>query len=156
MANDDTSALAAAVRELAVPAVDELGAELVEVEVKGQRGRRIVRVVVDGDEGIDVDVIAEVSRRLSEGLDEDDELIVGAYTLEVTSPGVDRPLTEARHFRRNVGRQVLVVHRRDSSTTETQGKLAEASDDEITVNVKGRMAKIPLDSIERAKVVLPW
>lgn len=156
MAKDDAAALAAVVRDHALPAVEDLGAELVDVEVKGQRGRRIVRVVVDGDEGIDVDVVADVSRRVSEALDADDELFVGAYTLEVTSPGVDRPLTEPRHFRRNVGRQVRVLHRKGDGTVETEGKLHDADDDAITVNVKGRMATIPLDAIEQAKVVLPW
>ena len=74
-------------------------------------GRRsLVRVVIDGDGGVDLDAIATVSRAVSELLDDDSaaDLIAGAYELEVTSPGVDRPLTEPRHWRRATGRLVAV------------------------------------------------
>ncbi len=153
---DDAKAIQGAVHELAEPVAESVGVELVEVEVKGQKGRRVLRLVIDGDEGVDVDQIAAVSRGVSELLDKDDDVILGAYTLEVTSPGVDRPLTEPRHFARNVGRYVKVEHEADGAPTETEGKLAEADEHEVVLNVKGRMVKIPLDTVERAKVVLPW
>jgi ribosome maturation factor RimP len=72
----------------------------------------VVRIAVDSDAGVDLDAVAELSRKISTGLDEaeagGDELIAGEYELEVGSPGVDRPLTEARHWRRNIGRLVEV------------------------------------------------
>ena len=74
-------------------------------------GRRsVVRVVVDRDGGVDLDAVAEVSRAVSEALDGADDLGSSPYVLEVTSPGVDRPLTAPRHWRRNAGR--LVARRR--------------------------------------------
>lgn len=156
----ETAVIRAAVEDLSRSAATELDLELVEVEVKGQRNRRVVRVVVDGEDGVDVDAIASLSRTVSTGLDEDEELIPGAYTLEVTSPGVDRPLTSPRHWRRNLGRQVHVVWTKGSGdnvqTKDVTGKLHEAEDDHVVVNVKGRMVSIDLAAVERAKVVLPW
>ncbi len=153
---DDAKAIEQAIRGLAEPVAVEVGVELVEVEVSGHSGRRVVRIMIDGDEGVDVDQIAAMSRGLSELLDEDEDVVPGGYTLEVTSPGVDRPLTEPRHFVRNVGRNLRVEHEAKGEPTETEGKLAEADDDAIVLNVKGRMVTIPLDMVERAKVVLPW
>lgn len=156
----DAAAIVALLGDVANRFVDALGLELVEVVVKGQPGRRIVRVVVDSnnEDGVDVDAIAALSRQVSEVLDEDEQRISGAWTLEVTSPGVDRPLSLPRHWVRNVGRYVHVVHRAEGQdeARETTGKLAEANDTEVVINVKGRMVTIVLDHVERAKVVLPW
>src|SRR5437763_10645803 len=91
------------------PVVDGVGYDLEELVVTPAGRRSVVRVVIDRDEGVTLDDIAEVSRAVSAALDENDgELGRAPYVLEVTSPGVDRPLTEARHWRRNVGRLVAV------------------------------------------------
>jgi ribosome maturation factor RimP len=95
---------------LVTPVVEAAGFDLEELTVTSVGRRSLVRVVIDGDEGIDLDAIASVSRAVSGVLDEDPaaDLIQGAYELEVTSPGVDRPLTEPRHWRRAAGRLVAV------------------------------------------------
>jgi ribosome maturation factor RimP len=88
------------------------GYDLEDLTIQRVGRRYVVRIAVDSDAGVDLDAVAELSRKISTGLDAaeagGDELIAGEYELEVGSPGVDRPLTEARHWRRNIGRLVEV------------------------------------------------
>jgi ribosome maturation factor RimP len=94
--------------ELLEPVVGAAGLELESVRV-GRAGRRsLLRVVVDADQGVDTDRIAQVSRAVAAEVDASDVMGSGPYTLEVSSPGVDRPLTEPRHWRRASGRLVQV------------------------------------------------
>jgi ribosome maturation factor RimP len=94
------------------PVVTGAGYDLEDLTIQRVGRRYVVRIAVDSDAGVDLDAVAELSRKISTGLDEaeagGDELIAGEYELEVGSPGVDRPLTEARHWRRNIGRLVEV------------------------------------------------
>jgi len=97
--------------EVLAPVVSATGHDLEDVNVTSAGRRSLVRVVVDADGGVDLDAVAEVSRVVSEALDADapgGPAFAGPYVLEVTSPGVDRPLTEPRHWRRAVGRLVQV------------------------------------------------
>jgi ribosome maturation factor RimP len=121
-----TSAVRAQLSDLLAPVVSAVGLDLEDVTVARAGSRSVVRVVVDSDEGLDLDAVAEVSRRISAVLDEADDVLRGAYVLEVTSPGVDRPLTAPRHWRRNRNRLLRVV-RTDGS--EVVGRLRETSDD---------------------------
>lgn len=89
------------------PIVAELGFEIDDITVARVGRRHLVRVVVDGEHGIDLDGIARVSRAADRALDADDPF-GSPFVLEVSSPGVDRPLTEPRHWRRSVGRLVQV------------------------------------------------
>ncbi len=121
-----------AVRAVVEPAVISLGLDLEDLDVQAAGRRRRVCVVVDRDGGIDLDGIAEVSRAVSEALDSSDAMGDDPYTLEVTSPGVDRPLTLPRHWRRNVGRRVT-LHAADGSVLH--GRISGADDDAVTVAV---------------------
>src|SRR3954468_13817528 len=98
------------------PVVDGVGYDLEELVVTPAGRRTVVRVVVDRDEGVTLDDIADVSRAVSEVLDANDDGMGRPYVLEVTSPGVDRPLTEHRHWRRNVGRLVTAAGGGDEVT----------------------------------------
>lgn len=113
--------------DLLQPVVGAAGLDLEEVAVNRAGSRSVVRVVVDSDEGLDLDAVAEVSRTVSEKLDAADDVLRGAYVLEVTSPGVDRPLTAPRHWRRNQGRKVKVLR---TDGREVVGRVEETSDDE--------------------------
>ncbi|SEO02525.1 ribosome maturation factor RimP [Actinacidiphila rubida] len=93
-------------RALLEPLVVEAGLDLEEITVSAAGRRRQLLVVVDADEGVDLDAMAEVSRLISATLDDSDAMGDQEYLLEVSSPGTDRPLTEPRHFRRNAGRLV--------------------------------------------------
>ena len=96
---------------LLAPVVTASGAELEDIAVSRAGSRSVVRVVVDRDGGIDLDAVADVSRAVGEALDADPDAVPGSYVLEVTTPGVDRPLTQPRHWRRAQGRLVSVTRR---------------------------------------------
>ncbi|MFG2892902.1 ribosome maturation factor RimP [Streptomyces sp. NPDC048248] len=93
-------------RGLLEPLVAARDLDLEEIEVTPAGKRRVLRIVVDSDEGVQLDECAELSREASQVLDDTDVMGGAPYTLEVTSPGADRPLTELRHYRRAVGRLV--------------------------------------------------
>jgi ribosome maturation factor RimP len=159
MARSDEAQLPARVHGLAADAADPLDVEILDVKVKGQRGRRLVRVTADRiDPAADlyVDTIARLSRRLGDLLDEQD-VIAGAYTLEVTSPGADRPLTRVRDFQRNVGRDVRIVRAADrEGPPEVTGTLVAVDDDEVTLEIDGGPVTVSLDDVDHGRVVLPW
>jgi len=108
----DLAALRARLRTLAEPVVTAAGLDLEELTVARAGRRHVVRISVDGDDGVSHDELTEISRELSARLDEAEQsagaLPVDSYTLELSSPGVDRPLTLPRHWRRNTGRLVAV------------------------------------------------
>jgi ribosome maturation factor RimP len=156
MARTDDGQLPAAVQDLVAPLAAELGAELLDVEVKGQRERRLVRLVADAEGGLDIDVIATLSRRAGDALDEVD-LIPGSYTLEVTSPGADRPLRRARDFARNTGRDVRVLRREDADgAREVTGTVVDVTDETVTLQQDDGEVTVPLDEVDHGKVILPW
>jgi ribosome maturation factor RimP len=101
----------AALIELLAPIVQASGADLEDVAVSKAGSRSVVRVVVDRDGGLDLDCVAEVSHAVSAALDAAEDLLKGSFVLEVTTPGVDRPLSEPRHWRRAEGRLVKVTRR---------------------------------------------
>ena len=115
------------------PAVTATGFDLEDVTVSPAGKRRIVRVVVDRDGGVDLDDVADVARAVSELLDEHAELLDTAYVLEVTSPGVDRPLTQPRHWRRAEGRLVKAVLADETVT----GRVLSSTDTDVTLDVEG-------------------
>jgi ribosome maturation factor RimP len=123
------------------------------VELTSAGRRRVLRVLVDRDGGLTLDDIADVSRAMSRDLDADDALGPQAYTLEVSSPGVDRPLTLPRHWRRNVGRLVKVTTvDTDGVSSSLLGRITAADDDSVELDVDGRAQQIALDTVTRARV----
>lgn len=142
-------ALRAAVTEL----VTEHDVELLDVEVKGPRNRRIVRVVADAPDGLDIDTIATISRDIGPIAD---DLVDGTYTLEVTSPGVDRPLTTVGQFERNAGRDVEVRHRKGDTDTQTTGTIVGIVDGNLVLDVGKDERHIAFDEVFEGRIVLPW
>jgi ribosome maturation factor RimP len=124
---------------LVEPVVVAADLDLDDLTVKPAGRRLVVRVVVDGEAGIGHDELSDISRDISEALDEAEEqggeLTPGAYTLEVSSPGVDRPLTLPRHWRRNVGRLVAV---RAGERTVT-ARITAADADGVTLEGTGHV-----------------
>jgi ribosome maturation factor RimP len=139
--------------QLLGPAVEATGHDLEDVSVSPAGKRRVVRVVVDRDGGITLDDVAEVSRVVSDLLDtaevDEPELLGGAYVLEVSSPGVDRPLTAARHWRRNVGRLVKAELADGELVT---GRLASADDAEVVLELDGGPRTLLLGEVVRGTV----
>lgn len=119
-----------AVTDLIDRCVSELGLDLDAVELRGSGPKRLLRVVVDRDGGVPLDVITETSRELSRELDHSEVMGVVGYTLEVTSRGVGRPLTLTRHWSRNVGRLVVVTTMEDE---RLKGRIAGATAAAVTL-----------------------
>lgn len=138
------------IRSLAEAVLARHDAELVELVVR--RGRtQLVRVVTDRDGGIDLDTCAQVSAELSRMLDADDPL-VGRYTLEVTSPGLDRPLRTPADFRRVLGRRVRIV----LAQGQHEGTLEEVGGDRVRLTTEEGPVEVALTDVASAKVILPW
>lgn len=121
------------------PVVDAAGYDLEELVVTPAGRRSVVRVVVDRDAGVTLDDIAEVSRAVSAALDENDgDFGPAPYVLEVTSPGVDRPLTEARHWRRNIGRLVSVGVGPQGHAEQVTARIVEVDDAGVVLAVEAK------------------
>ena len=148
---------AARLHELLVPVVAEVGSDLEDVTVSQAGKRSVVRVLVDRDGGIDMDGVAEVSRVVSDALDALDVaepgLLGATYVLEVGSPGVDRPLTEPRHWRRNASRLVTAT-RTDGSTVT--GRITEADDARVLLDVEGTPLELAYADLARGLVQIEF
>lgn len=141
--------LSAGLRPTVERAVSSIGFDLEEIDVR-QAGRRVlVRVVVDADSGVGLDDIAALSRTVSAELDEQDAMLGGAYTLEVTSPGVDRPLTAPRHWRRAHLRQVEITF---ADGRIEAGRVGVAGDESARVLLDGSVREVPYAEVQRAVV----
>ena len=147
-APSDGATLEDRVRALAEEAVEGTDLFVVDVEVRGYQGSRVVSVYADAEGGAGADDLAALSRSLGFALDTED-LVKGRYRLDVSSPGADRPLSDRRQYRQHVGR-TLAVTTADGATVE--GELLSVSDDAVDL---GGMA-VPFDAIREARVVLPW
>jgi ribosome maturation factor RimP len=147
------AASAARLSELLRPDVTDAGYDLEDVGVTAAGKRSVVRVVVDKDGGVTLDDIADVSRTIGDVLDRVDEtdpdLLGATYVLEVSSPGVDRPLTEPRHWRRNVRRLVRATLREGDPVT---GRVLAADDEGVTLEVDGAERRLAHADVLRGAV----
>jgi ribosome maturation factor RimP len=116
------------------PVIAAAGMDLESVRVSAAGRRRLLRVVVDSDQGVSLDDAAAISRKLSAALDAAPVMGDFPYTLEVSSPGVDRPLTDPRHWRRAMGRLVQVTA---ADVGPISGRVLAADADEVTLDVGG-------------------
>ena len=141
-------------RGLLLPGVEALGFELVDAELVGGGGNPTLRVYIDNPHGITVDDCAAVSRQISAILDVEDP-IAGSYTLEVSSPGLDRPLVTVEDYRKRVGETVKVKLRRPelSGRRNYSGKLLEVKTDRIVLEVDNEQHELAFDVIDRARLV---
>jgi ribosome maturation factor RimP len=136
-------------REIVKPLAAAHGVDLEDVEVTPAGRRRRVSVVVDADGGVDLDRCAEVSRAVSAALDESEVMGETPYTLEVSSPGVSRPLTMPRHWRRNVGRLVRLGLRDGGDLV---GRIETADDTGVVLEIDGAARRLAYDAIGAARI----
>jgi ribosome maturation factor RimP len=141
----DSSRIADALRDR----LTVLGLDLEAVELTPAGRRRVLRVAVDKDGGVTLDDIAEATRAVSDQLDDGDLMGEQAYTLEVTSRGVDRPLTEPRHWRRNRDRLVRVSL---GDGTQLTGRIGDSDDTGASVDVSGSTRHVPYADVTKALV----
>jgi ribosome maturation factor RimP len=141
---------------LARPVVEGAGLELVEVAFGRERGRTVLRVVVDGQRPLDLDTIAAVSEKLSRRLDLED-FGRGSYELQVSSPGIERPLKTPGQFARAVGERLTV---RTAAVPDGAaihaGRLLRADEDGIVLEVDGAERSIAFSQIASARTVVDW
>ncbi len=146
-----------ALRNLLEPLVEALDYELAHLELRRLEGELVLRVYIDAPGGIQVDDCVAVSRRLSIALDVDDAL-PSAYRLEVSSPGLDRPLAKPAHFRRFVGSRAQVVMKagaRPDGRRRFSGELAAADADaagRATLLVDGERYELAYEDIDTARL----
>ncbi len=128
---------------------------LVDVSVRGQKGSRVVDIYVDSDDELTVDALAAASREIAFLLESEDA-IDGKYSLNVSSPGVDRPLTMPRQFVKNVGRRVI-VYREETGRKPVRGKITGADEEGFEIQLENTETKrITYDETVRVNVQLPW
>jgi ribosome maturation factor RimP len=151
------TALPSHVQELADRVASGHGVEVLELALRGQGRGRVLSVVLDAEEPVEADVVELVSKDLSRALDEDDP-VAGSYTLEVSTPGLTRPLHTRRDFRRQRGHEVTVVRAGSPGpgTSSTRGVVVDADDEAVVLDVDGARVRVPLSEVVRGKVVLPW
>ncbi len=143
--------LAQRVRDLVVHGVESLGFEVVEVRLRGS-GRRFLQVLIDKPGGISLDDCVQVNRSLSDLLDTEDPL-PGPYTLEVSSPGLDRPLKEPADFKRNMGKEAKVVcHRVYKGRQVWYGMIGGAGSEGLLLKLEKGEILLPWEEIARASL----
>ncbi len=144
--------------ELATKIADGEWMEVVDVELRpeGSRRGRVLRLYLDKHGGLNIDELGRVSRQLSELLDTQD-IVEGSYTLEVSSPGINRPLKKPEHFQRFIGKRVRV---RTGDMIEGRrsflGILNEVTGEKIKIEVEGKQYEIPFPMIEKSNYEHDW
>jgi ribosome maturation factor RimP len=177
------TALPSHVQELADRVATGHGVEVLELILRGQGRGRVLSVVLDAEEPVEADVVEQVSKDLSRALDQADP-VPGSYTLEVSTPGLSRPLHTARDFRRQRGHEVSIIrdrtpgaHKgegapstredevgrtgkagaaREAASPSVQGLVVDVDNEAVVLDVDGDQVRVPLSEVVRGKVVLPW
>jgi ribosome maturation factor RimP len=145
------------VRDLAEAVVTRRSLDLWDVTVEGRPGASVFKVFVDGAGGVDIDTLAEVSEEISRGLDLRDP-IPGRYTLEVSSPGLERTLRSPVHFTRSVGKKVVVKtkDRLINNSHRVEGVIAGTDDKSVVLQIDADEVAVPYETIKAARTVFEW
>jgi ribosome maturation factor RimP len=147
------------IEELVVQCIENDKIFLVEVDIKGNPNNQIIQVFIDGDASVDVDECSKISRKLS-GLLEDMNLFEGRYVIEVSSPGVSRPLKYLRQYPKHIGRDLEILTK---DKNKYKGELVNVNDQEIEISVKqgkskkdltAKTLKFEIPEIATAKVLI--
>ena len=147
--------LRARIHALADEAASEGELFVVEVQVRGQQGSRVIEVFVDADEGAGLDDIARLSRELEFLLDTED-VVKGRFTLNVSSPGAERPLLLPRQYAQHVGRALRVTTEAGGEPRVRTGTLAAVDADHFDLDVDGTAERIAFSDVTEARIQLPW
>jgi ribosome maturation factor RimP len=143
-------------RTVVEPVVSAAGYDLEATSLRRVGRRHQVRVIIDGDDGVNLDTVADLSRDISAALDAAEEsggdLIAGEYDLEVSSPGVDRPLTLPRHWRRNVGRLVKVT----VADRSVVGRVVATDDTGVELDVGGQSRRVAYPELGPGRVQIEF
>jgi ribosome maturation factor RimP len=143
------------------PAVTAMGMDLETVRITAAGRRRLLRIVIDADGGVSLDDIAQVSREVSATLDRAAAMGEASYTLEVSSPGVDRPLTEPKHWRRSIGRLVTAPLRSAGAAdgpgqAAVTGRITGADDCGVRLDVRGMSREFGYSELGQGKIQIEF
>jgi len=158
MPKTEPRSLTAQIRDLADEVIVGSGYFLVDVDVRGHKGTRVVEVHVDAKTDLGLDDLAVISRELGFLLDVED-VVDGSYKLEVSTPGIKRPITMPQQYVKNVGRTLRVRYQLDESEEEHNivADLVSADDEGIRLELpSGEKRDVPYDAITQARIELPW
>lgn len=142
-------------RELFLPVIESEGVEFIDLEVKGKIGQHVIKVYVDELGGITLDKCVTLSRKFSDRLDTED-LTPGKYRLEVSSPGVNRPLKTTPDFSRNSGKEVKVIYEEELKEQSFEGTIIKVLNEAVQIQGKREIKEISISNIKFCKIKLPW
>lgn len=133
------------------------GFELVDLVVRGNSSSRVLQFFVDHERGITLDDCVHLNRKLSNLLESEAEQIeIGSYSLEVSSPGLDRPLKTEKDFKRNIGRTVSLMFFKNSTKKHLEGVILDTNDHSVYLHAEKQRVCVPFSSIQHAKIKLKW
>ncbi|MDZ5620771.1 ribosome maturation factor RimP [Nocardioides sp. HM23] len=133
--------------------LQELGLDLEAVELTPAGKRRVLRIAIDKDGGVSLDDVAAATRAINDVIDSSDVMGEHPYTLEVTSRGVDRPLTQPRHWRRNRSRLVKVTL---ADGSELTGRIGDSDEEQVSLDVDGSARAVPYADVTKALVQIEF
>ncbi len=143
--------LSESIEALLAPIADREGYELVAVEIAGSTSTPVVRVFIDRDGGVDIDAIVDANEWISDALDEADPIDT-TYTLEVSSPGVDRPLTKVEHFERFCGQNATIKTRPLDGRSSFKGTITSVEGDTVLLQTDEEIVRIPCSAVVKARL----
>ena len=143
------------IRELINPVFERMHIHLVDLELRGHLNNQVLSIYADTDSGISLQEITDLTREIEDILDLENP-IPGKYRLDVSSPGIDRPLKDIWQYRKNMGRKLQVDYLFEGNHKEIIGELKNVSDTKITIKNKNKETKIPFVAIKKAIVKLNW
>lgn len=143
------------IKDLILPICQRMQVHLVDLELRGHYNSQVLTVFTDTEAGITMDEIVRLTQEIEDTLDIH-QPIKGHYRLEVSSPGINRPLRELWQFRKNQGRKLRVLTGNPEGTKEYMGELISVTDDAIVLKIEKKEITIQLASIKKAVVKLDW
>jgi ribosome maturation factor RimP len=143
------------IQELLSPILESEKAKLVDLEIKGKQGSRTIKIFVHAEGGITLKRCESISRRLADELDMEEDALDN-YRLEVSSPGLDRPLRKIEDFGRNVNKDVEVMYGDEHERKSFRGKIVQVLEDAIELQGEHERKTFDLSQITLGKIILPW
>ena len=144
-------------RDVITAAIERKGAHCIDLVVRGDRAKQVIEVFIDTESGVTTGLCADVSREISATIDQGN-LIPGTYRLDVSSPGIERPLRFLWQYRKHQGRRVQVRYRDDDQERSVDGTLSSVGEDAITVETKsaGGPITVKFETIVETRIPAPW
>lgn len=145
------------IKDLVGATIADEGLDLVDLIVRGSKRSRVIQFFVDRERGITVEDCARLSRKISDILDfEGEALNLSSYRIEVSSPGVDRPLRTEKDFQRNVGKSVLIQYRSNDERIRVEGMILGTGEETVIIKNADGESEIRLNSIHDARIQIKW